>query len=186
MIYLINMGKAGEKMKGRESIPGLSIGMIGFLSRVLWIEEFDMFFYVFIFILYIFSLVIIWKYEKGNPGGVIFFILLTITLCFSLYSKNKKDTYVNIVKQKEKTGEIYLYEIDFGDDFEFKYYRIYKRTAFLPFFITKSKGNFSFFGEYEKIAIENNQIKITGKENQEKKKTVLLDLKTGRIISEEK
>ena len=81
---------------------------------------------------------------------------------------------MNIAKQREKVGKIYLYEIDLGvvgADSKFKYYRVYKRTAFLPFFVTESKGKFSFFGEYEKIIMENNQIKIIGKENQEKEKT---------------
>ena len=63
---------------------------------------------------------------------------------------------------------------------------MYKRTAFLPFFIAESKGKFSFFGKYENIIIEKNQMKIIGKENLEKEKIVLLDLKTGKIISKEK
>ena len=156
------------------------------LSRVLWIKEFDMFFYVFTFILCIFSLVIIWKYERGKPGGIIYFIFLTIALYISFYNKNNKNTYVNIVEQKEKIGKIYLYEIDLGIDSEFKNYIIYERTAFLPFFIAESKGKFSFFGEYENIIIEKNQMKIIWKENLEKEKIVLLDLKTGKIISKEK
>ena len=173
-------------MKDKKIILGLSISMIGFLSRVLWIKEFDEFFYIFTFILYGFSLMIIWKYERGKPSGIIFFILLTTILCFSIYNKNNKNTYVNIAKQREKVGKIYLYEIDFGIDDKFKYYRVYKRTAFLPFFIAESKGKFSFFGKYENIIIEKNQMKIIGKENLEKEKIVLLDLKTGKIISKEK
>ena len=97
---------------------------------------------------------IIWKYERGKPSGIIFFISLTIILCISIYNKNNKNTYVNIAKQREKAGKIYLYEIDLGIDDKLKYYRVYKRTAFLPFFITKSKEKFSFFGEYEKIIME--------------------------------
>ena len=85
-------------MKDKKIILGLSISMIGFLSRVLWIKEFDEFFYIFTFILYGFSLMIIWKYERGKPSGVIFFILLTTILCFSIYNKNNKNTYVNIAK----------------------------------------------------------------------------------------
>lgn len=176
----------GERMKDKKIILGLSISMIGFLSRVLWIKEFDEFFYIFTFILYSFSLMIIWKYERGKPSGIIFFISLTIILCISIYNKNNKNTYVNLAKQREKVGKIYLYEIDFGIDNKFKYYRVYKRTAFLPFFIAESKGKFSFFGEYENIIIEKNQMKIIGKENLEKEKIVLLDLKTGKIISKEK
>ena len=93
---------------------------------------------------------------------------------------------MNIVEQKEKIGKIYLYEIDLGIDSEFKNYIIYERIAFLPFFITESRGRFSFFGEYEIIIPEKNIVKITGRDDEEKEKTVLLDLKTGRIISEEK
>ena len=173
-------------MKDKGIILGFSISMIVFLSRVLWIKEFDMFFYVFTFILCIFSLVIIWKYERGKPGEIIYFIFLTIALYISFYNKNNKNTYVNIVEQKEKIGKIYLYEIDLGIDSEFKNYIIYERTAFLPFFITESRGRFSFFGEYEKIIPEKNIVRITGRDDKEKEKTVLLDLKTGRIISEEK
>ena len=141
-------------MENKKMILGLSISMITFLSGVLWIKEFDVLFYVFTLMLYIFSLMVIWKYERGKFGGIVFFILLTVVLCFSLYNKNNKNTYVNIAKQREKAGKIYLYEIDLGIDDKLKYYRVYKRTAFLPFFITKSKEKFSFFGEYEKIIME--------------------------------
>ena len=173
-------------MGDKEIILGLSISMISFLSKVLWIKEFDMFFYVFIFMLCVISLLTIWKYERGKPGRVIFFIFLTVTLCLSLYNKNNKNIYVNIVKQKENIGKIYLYEMDLDLDGNFKHYTIYKRMLFLPFFITESKGKFLFFGKYEKIIQEKNRIKIIGKTDEKKEKIVLLDLKTGRIISEEK
>ena len=171
-------------MKKNSSILILLAGIIIFLSKVLWIKEFDMLFYLLIFILYICSIVIIRKYKTGKQGAAINFILLTAVLCFAVYNENNKNTYVNIVKQKENIEKIYLYEIDWEKEDNFKSYIIYKRVAFLPFFITGSTGKFFLSGEYEKISMENDIIKIIGKANQRKEEIILLDSKTGKIISE--
>ena len=135
-------------MKDKKIILGLSISMIGFLSRVLWIKEFDEFFYIFTFILYGFSLMIIWKYERGKPSGIIFFILLTTILCFSIYNENNKNTYVNIAKQREKVGKIYLYEIDFGIDNKFKYYSNCTINASYSIIIVPYKQNHIYQNDY--------------------------------------
>lgn len=203
-----------RKNRGSSVLEVIGIGtglqILSMLSSLLWIKEYRGIFYIFAFIV-VSGVLLTLTFYLRSVGERIFWVVAIVGYLFvSYYNFNNPNRFYNSLVLKKRIDNLYIYTSNqkFGD---LEYLILFPRKEKLPFFLPNKKTESIFYDSIKSIEkIDEKTVLITGKstkdnmckerkkrdinslinseKNEENRKVIdvetLIDIKTGKIISE--
>ncbi len=159
---------------------GSGLQLLAIFSSVLWIKEYRPLFYLIGFIA-VAGVIFTLTFYLRSKGERIFWLIATAVYVFVGYHNFTNPNYLyNDLVLKKKIDNLYIYSHFYGEEVECL--SIFSRKWKEPFFFSRKSGTCQYnVKSIEKIV--GNKVLITG-EKEAKRTETLIDIKTGKIISE--